>query len=192
MQNEKMPTEGENSAKLEAESALRDAACCASSFRIIAEPDSEDFVVFPPPGMDRLTFTRGGARRFANILMAWSDGKLGTITGKAQSVSFQTRDSAKTPLPSSLPVDPLSDRVQDSPPPTAGKAPGTDDHDTPQSAVQPPPVSNHDHQGLKTGIACCDIPNGSCDGGGSSIILHNDERMHHYQRRRTSITGLML
>jgi hypothetical protein len=30
MQNENMPTEGQNSTKLEAESALRDAACCAS------------------------------------------------------------------------------------------------------------------------------------------------------------------
>jgi hypothetical protein len=30
MQNEITPTEGQNSTKLEAESALRDAACCAS------------------------------------------------------------------------------------------------------------------------------------------------------------------
>jgi hypothetical protein len=32
MQNETMPAEGISSAKQEAESALRDAACCASSF----------------------------------------------------------------------------------------------------------------------------------------------------------------
>jgi len=31
MQNENTPTEGQNSTKLEAESALRGAACCASS-----------------------------------------------------------------------------------------------------------------------------------------------------------------
>jgi hypothetical protein len=31
MQNNNTPTEGPNSDKLEAESALRDAACCASS-----------------------------------------------------------------------------------------------------------------------------------------------------------------
>ena len=59
-------------------------------------------------------------------------------------------------------------------PPTAEKAPDTDGHDTPQSAVQPLPVSSHDYHGLQTGIVCCDIPSGSSDGGGSSIILHND------------------
>ena len=38
MQNEKMPTERQNSTKLEAESALRGAACCASF--VDAEVDS--------------------------------------------------------------------------------------------------------------------------------------------------------
>lgn len=34
MQNENTPTEGQNSTKLEAESALRDAACSPSSFDV--------------------------------------------------------------------------------------------------------------------------------------------------------------
>ena len=42
MQNKPEPTEGQNSAKLEAESALRGAACCASSFCVECVADFRD------------------------------------------------------------------------------------------------------------------------------------------------------
>ena len=173
MKNKNTPTEGQNSDKLEAESALYDAACCASSFRIIAEQDSKEFLAFPPPGMDRIAFTRGGAKRFINILTAWANREFDTIRRTGQSVSFQTRDSTRTTPPSSLPADPHSIRDQDSMLPTDGKALGNDGRDTPQSADQPLPSCNHDHQGLQSGIVCSDIPLGSSDGGLSSIIQHN-------------------
>ena len=174
MKNNTMPTEGENSAQTKGLAGLPVTSCSASSLRIIAEQDSKEFVAFPSPGMDRFTFTREGAMKFANILTAWANGKFATtLKGKGQFVLFPTRDSARTTPPSSLPVDPLSVRVQDSMPPNLGKTRGTDGHDTPQSAAQSLPLSGHDYHRLQTGIVCCDIPSGSCDEGVSSIILPN-------------------
>ena len=181
MQNKLMPPEGKNSDKLEAESALHDAACSPYySCRRIADLERALRQLLHLTD----TVSRGG--REVEKMQAYKNAKGLLLNSQKRSTT-----NAESPL--------CLLEVQSS-----NEIHHHLDHLTLWQWLKAPLQillrrSRLTHGGTRVIVQCRKAPGDSQErqrvlGVCCSCIyfLENDERMHHYQRRRASITGLVL
>lgn len=136
--------------------------CSASSFRIIAELDSENFQAFPQPGSDRITLTREGAKRFASVLIAWADGNLESVTGRELSLRIQMNAAGETEVVSGGGPQPDSSRGQGCLSPideTSRQSAPSSSHGSDAACL---PLSNQERHGSSLDIRVSEVQS-SCD-----------------------------